>query len=83
MTVREAQCLGKPVVIADYPTSRSQIDNGVDGFICPLESEAFAAALGGILADAEARKRVIRGIAESDKHRDTDLNKFYGLLKGV
>lgn len=83
ITVREAQCLGKPAVIADYPTSRSQIDNGVDGFIVPLESEAFADALGRILGDAEARERVIRGCAEAEKPREADLDKFYGLLGGA
>lgn len=31
VSVREAQMLGKPVVITDYPTAKSQLKNGIDG----------------------------------------------------
>ena len=33
VTVREAQILGKPVVITRFPTSSSQLEEGVDGII--------------------------------------------------
>lgn len=42
ITVREAQLLGKPVVITNYPTAQSQIENGRDGLIGPYQTEEFA-----------------------------------------
>ena len=36
VTVREAQILGKPVIITNYPTAKSQIQDGVDGIICGM-----------------------------------------------
>ena len=37
IVVREAQVLCKPVIITDYPTAHSQLTDGVDGVICPLD----------------------------------------------
>lgn len=42
VTVREAQMLCKPVVITNFPTACSQLTDGVDGIIVPLENEACA-----------------------------------------
>ena len=36
VAVREAQMLGKPVVITNYATSASQLEDGVDGVIVPM-----------------------------------------------
>lgn len=38
VTVREAQMLCKPVIVTDYPTAQSQIQQGVDGVIVPLDN---------------------------------------------
>ena len=38
VAVREAQMLGKPVIITGYPTAESQLRNGIDGIIVPLEN---------------------------------------------
>lgn len=40
VAVREAQMLGKPVIITGYPTAESQLRNGIDGIIVPLENRA-------------------------------------------
>lgn len=53
ITVREAQLLGKTVVITDYPTARSQVWDGIDGFIGPYETEAFARYLKDFLPEHE------------------------------
>ena len=41
VAVREAQILGKPVLITDFETSNSQLDNGVDGHICAMGVEGI------------------------------------------
>lgn len=42
VTVREAQMLGKPVVITHYATSSSQLEDGVDGVIVPMSNDDCA-----------------------------------------
>ena len=45
VTVREAQLLGKPVVITRYATSASQLEDGADGVIVPMDNAGCAAVL--------------------------------------
>ncbi len=51
VTVREAQLLGKPVVITRYPTSASQLEDGVDGIIVPMDNEGCAEGIARLLCD--------------------------------
>ena len=51
ITVREAQLLGKTVIITDYPTARSQVRDVIDGFIGPYETEAFSLYLKDFLPE--------------------------------
>ena len=53
VTVREAQLLGKPVIVADYPTAKSQILDKVTGFIVPLENVACAQGIVNILKNQD------------------------------
>lgn len=49
VTVREAQMLGKPVVITRYTTSASQLEDGVDGIIVPMDNEGCVDGIATLL----------------------------------
>ena len=53
VTVKEAQMLGKPVVITAYGTSGSQLTDGVDGIIVPMDNEGCADGIIELLCDYE------------------------------
>ena len=59
VTVREAQILCKPVVITDYPTARSQVRDGVDGVIVPLDNEGCAAGIVSLIKDSERQVSLV------------------------
>lgn len=42
VAVREAQLLGKPVIITNYETANSQLQNGYDGLIVPMDNKKCA-----------------------------------------
>lgn len=55
----EAMASGLPVVCADAAGSRSLVDDGVSGFLCPArDKEAFTTATGRLANDAQRRKRM-------------------------
>ncbi len=66
VTVREAQILGKPVLITDFETAKSQVDAGVDGIICPQGSENVAKALNELLNDREEQTRLAKNCLKND-----------------
>lgn len=58
VTVREAQMLGKPVVITHYPTADSQLEDGVDGVIVPQDNEGCAQGIAALLRDPARMKQL-------------------------
>ncbi len=58
VTVREAQILGKPVVVTNYPTAHSQVRDGQDGIIVPLDNEGCAKGIAVLISDREKQARL-------------------------
>lgn len=56
IAVREAQLLHTPVIITAYPTAASQIQDGRDGWIVPMQPEAAAERMARILGHAVRQK---------------------------
>ncbi len=66
VTVNEALVLGKKVAVTNYATAESQIDNGVNGVIVPLENEKCAEGLKAFIEDKELQKKITDNIENSD-----------------
>lgn len=58
VTVREAQMLCKPVVVTNYPTASSQIKDGIDGVIVPLDNERCAKGLAEFILNDSLQKSI-------------------------
>lgn len=80
VSVREAQILGKPVIITAYPTSASQIEDGRTGYIVPLEAEACAAEMAALLQDAGNAAKVAATCKERDFSGSSEIQKIYQLI---
>ena len=80
VTVNEALILGKLVAITNYATAKSQINNGVDGVIVPLENKECAEGLMKFLNDKELQKRIIENLKITDFSKSAEIEKIYGLI---
>lgn len=80
VTVREAQMLYKPVVITDYPTAKSQITNGVDGVIVPLDEEETAKGIVGLIRNKELREQITKYLRTHDFGNESEVEKIYSLI---
>ncbi|MBE6985053.1 MAG: glycosyltransferase [Ruminococcaceae bacterium] len=76
VTVREAQLLGKPVIITDYATSSSQLENGEDGLIVPMDNEDCAAGIADLLYDPARMVRLIQVCKKRDYSNSEEAQKF-------
>lgn len=81
ITVREAQILCKPVIVTAYPTATSQIRDGVDGVIVPLEIEQCANAMISFLKDKEKQEKIINYLSAHDFGNEIEINKIYQLAR--
>lgn len=81
VTVNEALILVKKVAVTDYPTAPSQIDDGVNGVIVPLENEKCAAALADFIADTQLQNQILENIKNSDFSSADGYKKIIDILE--
>ena len=81
ITVREAQMLCKPVVIANYPTAKSQIQNGIDGHIVPQDNEGCAEGICEFLLNKDLQKSISNYLATSDFTGSEEVRKLYNMIE--
>lgn len=80
VTVREAQILCRPVVITDYLTAKSQIENEIDGIICPMDNDSIAQAIFNLINDKDKIKKIISYLSSHDYGNETEVEKIYKLI---
>ena len=81
IVVREAQILCKPVIITNYPTAKSQINNGADGIICELDNEKIAEAIHDLATNEKMRERLINYLQSHDNAGINEVEKIYKLIE--
>lgn len=81
VTVREAQMLGKPVVITRYPTSASQLEDGVDGIIVPMENRKCAEKIADLLQNQVMMKQLANNCAMKDYSNAKEIGKIFALME--
>jgi glycosyltransferase involved in cell wall biosynthesis len=80
VTVREAQMLCKPVVITAYPTATSQIQDGTDGIIVPIDNEGCAKAIANFLCNKQEQEQVTSFLSVHDYGNMAEVLPFYQLI---
>lgn len=79
VTVREAQMLGKPVVITRYATSASQLEENVDGVIVPMDNEGCAGGIAALLRQPE-RMAGLRAVCMNRNYSNREAARTLDLI---
>lgn len=80
VTVREAQILGKLVVITAFNTSASQLTDGIDGLIVPMDVEGAADAIQSLIGNKALQKAFCKNMAVTDYSNSKEVEHIYALL---
>ena len=80
VTVREAQMLCKPVVVTNYSTASSQINDGVDGKIVPMDNEGCAEGMAEFIVSTELQEQIKRYIRTHDYGNKSEIQKIGQLI---
>ena len=81
ITVREAQMMFKPVVITKYPTALSQIQDGKDGCIVPMDNEGCAKGLCDFILNKEQQESLVSTLKDNDFVAEEEINKLYRMME--
>ena len=80
VTVREAQILCKPVVITNYPTAKSQIQDGIDWVIVPMDNDGCAKGIVDFINNKNLQNSIIDYLKTHDYGNESEIEKIYNLL---
>ena len=80
VTVREAQMLCKPVVITNYATAKSQIQDGVDGVIVPKDNEGCAKGIADFIRNIQLQNDIINYLHNHDYGNMDEVEKVYRMI---
>lgn len=80
VAVREAQILDKPVVITNYTTAQSQLNDGFDGAIVPMDNAGCANALADFILDKDKQNRFISNMKTMDYSNKNEVEKIYKII---
>ena len=81
VTVREAQMLCKPVVVTNYPTASSQIKDGVDGKIVPMDNEGCAKGLAEFIQNTDLQAQITEYLRTHDYGNMDEVDKLYKIIE--
>ena len=81
VTVREAQMLCKPVVITKFATSSSQLSDGYDGIIVPMDNQGCADGIANVLKNKELMLMLSKNCAKNDYSNAEEVNKLYDIIE--
>lgn len=81
VAVREAQMLGKMVIITNYATSGSQLEDGVDGIIVPLNNEQCAENIEKVIKDDYLKTKLISNVMNRDYTNSSEIEKIYQIIE--
>ncbi|MBJ7988197.1 glycosyltransferase, partial [Bacillus cereus] len=73
VTVREAQILGKPVLITNFPTAKSQLEDGVDGCICPTGIDGIIGGIKKLIDDVDFRNKIVNNASQRNYGNEAEV----------
>lgn len=80
VAVQEAQILNKPVIITNYATAQSQLKDGYDGVIVPMEIKECADGIAAVIKDSDLQRQLIENTKKNDYTNASEIDKLYYLL---
>ena len=81
VAVREAQLIKKPVIITNYSTAKSQLENEIDGLIVPMENKDCADQMVEIIQDVEKLRKISEACSKRDYSNKREVQKLYKLFE--
>ena len=81
VAVCEAQILNKPVIITNYATASSQLTDGFDGIVVPMDNQGCAEGIARVIRDKDLQNNLIENTKKTDYTNKNEIEKIYKLIE--
>ena len=69
------------MLITRYVTSASQLEDGVDGVIVPMDNAGCATGIAALLRDSARMQQLSENCAKRDYTNSAEVEKIYALME--
>ncbi|KMY51887.1 glycosyltransferase [Peribacillus loiseleuriae] len=76
----EAKILHKPIVVTNFSTAKDQINNGVNGLIVEMNTDALVNGIEKLMGDTSLSNQLIQNLKEERLGTEEEINKFYKII---
>ena len=80
IAIEEVKCLCRPLVVTDFSTAASQVNDGVDGFICKKNSCDMADKIEFLIDNPDVYKRFSETLKNESLGNEDEIYKLYSLI---
>lgn len=80
VAIQEAQVLGCPVLASDCSGNRENVDDGVDGKLCPLTPEGIRDGILWLMEHPEERARYAKAAGQKHQEQENGTDKLLSLI---
>ncbi len=81
ITITEAKALYKPIVVTNFSAAYEQIDHGVNGLICDMNSQSVADAVEKLINDKALRDKLSYNLSQEKIGNEEEIQKLYDLIE--
>lgn len=81
IAIQEAQMLGCAVIASDCAGNREQMEDGVDGLLCPLTPEDIAKKIEELIDDTTKKERLAAAAKQKVNGQTEDIQRLLDLMK--
>lgn len=81
VTVTEAQILGKPILLTNYKSAKSQVKDGYDGIITDSGVDGIVSGMKSMIDNPKLRKMLQYNTSNSNYKNDSEIEKIYDLIE--
>ena len=81
VTVTEAKILERPILITNYPTAGSQLEDGIEGITCDSSIEGLVKGIETLYKDDKLRNTLIHHLKGRDYSNSYELDKLYKIIE--
>ena len=81
VSVREAQILCKPVIVTNYTTAPSQIKDGLDGVIVPMDNIKCADGIVDFIKNKDLQSQIVDYLQTHHYGNEEEVEKVYQLCQ--
>lgn len=76
----EAKILNKPIVVTNFSTAKDQINDGVDGLIVEMNSNAVAEGIERLITDNKLQQTLIDNLSALKLGTEEEIEKLYKIV---